>query len=254
MWVGGLRHPDPAKHVAELAAAPRELPLVLVGPTRPWAHELPDVILTGQVSDEQLAAIYSGAHALVLSSEDEGFGLPAVEALACGTPVVACDAPALREVLGERADVRRRRATWRALIAAAEAASRPAPAPPAWSWQDAARATWGVYAGAGLAAGATGTAARSTRRRPARPIRSTASTQRPRPQHPRRSAPPRRSAGHERRQTPSAGRPRASVGAAAHEHGGDRLQQDRQVERQRPALEVDEVEVHEVVEVELRAP
>ena len=76
---------------------------MLVGPTRPWAHELPDVILTGQVSDEQLAAIYSGAHALVLPSEDEGFGLPAVEALACGTPVVACEVPALREVLGERA-------------------------------------------------------------------------------------------------------------------------------------------------------
>ncbi len=66
VWVGGLRHPDPGKHVAELAATPRELPLVLVGPTRPWAHELPDVILTGQVSDEHLAAIYSGAHALVL--------------------------------------------------------------------------------------------------------------------------------------------------------------------------------------------
>ena len=98
-----LQHPDPGKHVAELAATPRELPLVLVGPTRPWAHELPDVILTGEVSDDELAAIYSGAHALVLASEDEGFGLPAVEALACGTPVVACEAPALREVLGERA-------------------------------------------------------------------------------------------------------------------------------------------------------
>ena len=96
-------HPDPRKHVAKLAATPRELPLVLVGPTRPWAHELPDVTLTGHVSDEHLAAIYSGAHALVLPSEDEGFGLPAVEALACGTPVVACEVPALREVLDERA-------------------------------------------------------------------------------------------------------------------------------------------------------
>ncbi len=44
--------PIPSKHVAELAATPRELPLVLVGPTRPWAHELPDVILTGHVSDD----------------------------------------------------------------------------------------------------------------------------------------------------------------------------------------------------------
>jgi len=145
VWVGGLRHPDPGKHIAELVAAPREMPLVMVGSTRPWAHELPGVILTGHVADEQLAAIYSAAHALVLSSTDEGFGLQAVEALACGTPVVACDTPALREVLGERA-------TFVApgdmcgLIAAAQVARRPAPPPPAWTWEDAARATWGVYA------------------------------------------------------------------------------------------------------------
>ncbi len=145
VWVGGLQHPDPRRHIVELAGAARELPLVLVGSTRPWAHELPNVILTGQVSDEELAAIYSGAHALVLPSEGEGFGLPAVEALACGTPVVAFDAPALREVLGDRAEFVAR-SDMRALLAAAHAARRPAPAPPKWSWGDAARATWGVYA------------------------------------------------------------------------------------------------------------
>jgi glycosyltransferase involved in cell wall biosynthesis len=144
VWVGGLQHPDPGKHVAELAATPRELPLVLVGPTRPWAHELPNVTLTGQVSDEHLAAIYSGAHALVVPSEQEGFGLPAVEALACGTPVVACEVPALREVLDDRATFVRA-GDLEALIGAAEAARRPAPPPPAWTWQDAARATWQVY-------------------------------------------------------------------------------------------------------------
>jgi glycosyltransferase involved in cell wall biosynthesis len=143
--VGGLRHPNPGKHVAKLAAAPRKLPLVLVGSTRPWAQQLPNVILTGQVSDEQLAAIYSGAHALLLSSKDEGFGLPAVEALACGTPVVACESPALREVLGERATFVAP-GDMAGLIEAAQSAQRPAPAPPSWSWQDAARATWGVYA------------------------------------------------------------------------------------------------------------
>ena len=147
VWVGALRHPDPAKHVRELAATPRRLPLVMVGPTRPWAHELPEVTLTGKVSDEHLAAIYSGAHALVLSSESEGFGLPGVEALACGTPVSACRARALEEVLGERATFVEQ-GDMPSLIAAAEAATRPAPAPPAWSWQDAARATWDVYAGA----------------------------------------------------------------------------------------------------------
>jgi glycosyltransferase involved in cell wall biosynthesis len=144
LWVGSLRHPDPRKQVAQLAAAPRELPLVLVGPTRPWAHELQDVILTGEVTDDELAAIYSGAHALVLASEDEGFGLPAVEALACGTPVVACEVPALREVFAERATFVEP-GDMQALIHAAERAVRPAPAPPQWSWRDAALATWRVY-------------------------------------------------------------------------------------------------------------
>ncbi len=166
LWVGGLRHPDPGKHVAELAATPRELPLVLVGPTSPWAHELPDVILTGHVSDEDLAALYSGARALVVASEDEGFGLPAVEALACGTPVVACEVPALREVLDGRVTFVPS-GDLRALLGAAEAVGRPAPPTPPWTWQDAAHATWRTYESA-LAQGARArTAGRLRRRRPA---------------------------------------------------------------------------------------
>jgi glycosyltransferase involved in cell wall biosynthesis len=145
VWVGGLEHPDPGRHVAELASAPRELPLVLVGRARAWAHELSDVILTGLVGDEDLAAIYTGAHALVLPSEGEGFGLPAVEALACGTPVVAFSSPALREVLGERATFVEP-GDFDGLMRAAHAAVRPAPEPPRWSWQDAASASWNVYA------------------------------------------------------------------------------------------------------------
>lgn len=167
LWVGGLQHPDPGKHIAKLAATPRELPLVLVGATRPWAHELPNVTLTGYVSDEHLAAIYSGAHALVVPSEDEGFGLPAVEALACGTPVVACDVPALREVLSERATFVEM-GDLDALIAAAEAACRPAPAPPPWTWQDAARATWRTYEHAAARTPGTRTTTRSLRRVSAR--------------------------------------------------------------------------------------
>jgi glycosyltransferase involved in cell wall biosynthesis len=145
VWVGSLQHPEPSRHVDKLAATPRELPLVLVGEARRWAHELPDVTLTGPVGDEDLAAIYSGAHALVLPSEDEGFGMPAVEALACGTPVVACELPALREVLDDRVTFVAR-GDMQALVDRAQAAKRPAPAPPAWSWEDAARATWQVYA------------------------------------------------------------------------------------------------------------
>jgi glycosyltransferase involved in cell wall biosynthesis len=121
------------------------MPLVLVGATASWAHELPGVTLTGALSDDELAAIYSGAHALVFPSDDEGFGLPPVEALACGTPVAASDVPALREVLNGRA-ILRAVDDLDGLIEAAEAASRPAPPPPAWTWEDAAAATWEVYA------------------------------------------------------------------------------------------------------------
>lgn len=164
LWVGGLRHPDPAKHVAKLAATPRELPLVLVGPTSPWAHELGGVILTGHVCDDDLAALYTDAQALVIPSQDEGFGLPAVEALACGTPVVACEVPALREVLDGRITFVAA-GDLRALIAAAEAVERPAPPTPPWTWQDAARATWRVYERALAQSGRPHTVGRLLRKR-----------------------------------------------------------------------------------------
>jgi glycosyltransferase involved in cell wall biosynthesis len=144
LWVGGLERPDPCKRVTALAKARRSMPLVLVGPTGRWARELPDVTLTDRVSDDELAAIYTGAHALVFPSADEGFGLPPVEALACGTPVAACDVPAVREVLDGRvllSDVD----DLDGLISAAEGARRPAPEPLSWTWDDAASATWEVY-------------------------------------------------------------------------------------------------------------
>jgi alpha-1,3-rhamnosyl/mannosyltransferase len=165
VWVGDLQHPDQAKHVTKLAATPREMPLVLVGSTSPWGRELPDVILTGQVSDEHLAALYSGAHALVVSTQDEGFVLPAVEALACATPVVACEVPALREVLDGRVTFVAP-GDLHALIGAAEAATRPAPQAPAWTWHDAARATWQVYERARTQAGQPRTVGRLLRRSP----------------------------------------------------------------------------------------
>jgi glycosyltransferase involved in cell wall biosynthesis len=145
LWVGGMTTPDPRKRVAALARAKRTMPLVLVGPTARWARELPDVTLTGAVTDEELAAIYTGAHALVFPSDEEGFGLPPVEALACGTPVAACDVPALREVLDGRAELAEVD-DLDGLIRTAESLRRPASDPPAWSWQDAAEATWDVYA------------------------------------------------------------------------------------------------------------
>jgi glycosyltransferase involved in cell wall biosynthesis len=150
LWVGGMTTPDPRKRVAALARAKRTLPLVLVGPTARWARELPDVTLTGAVDDDALAAIYTGAHSLVFPSDEEGFGLPPVEALACGTPVAACDVPALREVLRGRAELAEVD-DLDGLITTAESLRRPAPDPPAWSWRDAAVATWEVYADAAQA-------------------------------------------------------------------------------------------------------
>jgi alpha-1,3-rhamnosyl/mannosyltransferase len=167
LWVGSMRTPDPRKRVAALARTTRSLPLVLAGPATRWAHELPGVQLTGAVSDDELAAIYTGAHALVFPSDEEGFGLPPVEALACGTPVAACDVPALREVLAgvvSLSDV----GDLEALVRHAESLSRPAPVLPARSWDDVAAATWDVYEAA-LAEAGSGRADRPRRSDRARP-------------------------------------------------------------------------------------
>lgn len=56
------------------------------------------------LDDHTLAAVYRRAAVLVLPSEREGFGLPVIEALACGTPVIASDLPVLREVGGTCAE------------------------------------------------------------------------------------------------------------------------------------------------------
>lgn len=55
----------------------------------------------GALPDDRLGAVLRGCDALVHLSEDEGFGLPPLEALACGTPVIASDIPPHREILGE---------------------------------------------------------------------------------------------------------------------------------------------------------
>ncbi|MFA5412997.1 MAG: glycosyltransferase family 1 protein [Patescibacteria group bacterium] len=62
-----------------------------------------DIIMPGWVAREDLPYLMSGARAFVFPSFYEGFGIPVLEAMACGTPVVASGIPALREVAGEAA-------------------------------------------------------------------------------------------------------------------------------------------------------
>ncbi|MCY4145516.1 MAG: glycosyltransferase family 1 protein [Chloroflexi bacterium] len=63
----------------------------------------PYVHLLGLADDADLPALYSGARALVMASLYEGFGLPALEAFACGTPVISSNLSSLPEVAGEAA-------------------------------------------------------------------------------------------------------------------------------------------------------
>jgi glycosyltransferase involved in cell wall biosynthesis len=58
---------------------------------------------SGYQTDADLVRSYQEAGVLVLPSRYEGFGLPALEAMACGTPVVCGDIPALREIAGDAA-------------------------------------------------------------------------------------------------------------------------------------------------------
>ncbi|CAI1545850.1 Mannosylfructose-phosphate synthase [Serratia quinivorans] len=62
-----------------------------------------NVIFTGKVSDDVLATIYKGASLLFFPSLYEGFGLPVIEAMACGTPVITSNGTSLKEVAGEAA-------------------------------------------------------------------------------------------------------------------------------------------------------
>jgi glycosyltransferase involved in cell wall biosynthesis len=66
-------------------------------------HLEDDVALPGFVDDADLPALYSGADVFAFPSLYEGFGIPILEAMACGTPVVSADASSLPEVAGDAA-------------------------------------------------------------------------------------------------------------------------------------------------------
>lgn len=95
-----------------VSAAVPDVELVIAG-GRGWRNEAFEralgregarrLRLTGFVPDERLVELYAGAACFLYPSLGEGFGLPPLEAMACGAPVVASDRPALDEVCGDAA-------------------------------------------------------------------------------------------------------------------------------------------------------
>jgi glycosyltransferase involved in cell wall biosynthesis len=110
-YVLTLSTAGPRKNRAALAATGRALrtegiELVAAGGERGYIRheEPPDAVrAVGYVPDELLPGLYAGAEAFVLPSRHEGFGLPCLEAMASGVPVVAADRGALPETCGDAA-------------------------------------------------------------------------------------------------------------------------------------------------------
>jgi glycosyltransferase involved in cell wall biosynthesis len=110
--VGNLAAHKNLAALSELASrlADRDVRLVITGGLAKGAFQtsgqapLPQpACYIGRVSDNALKALYQNAICLVFPSLYEGFGLPAVEAMACGCPLAASDIPALRETCGDAA-------------------------------------------------------------------------------------------------------------------------------------------------------
>jgi glycosyltransferase involved in cell wall biosynthesis len=140
---------QPLKAIEAANAVGRKL--VVVGP--PKDSELTAELarlgadVRGYVPKDELVHLYQSAACLVFPSRYEGFGLPVVEAMACGTPVVASPEPALQEVAGDAAvftddlaaGITRALAERERLSAAGIARARE------FSWRETARLTADVY-------------------------------------------------------------------------------------------------------------
>jgi glycosyltransferase involved in cell wall biosynthesis len=150
LFVGAI---EPRKDPLAAAAAAEAVgrPLVVVGPTKDesLAAELRrrGADLRGYVPKEELVRLYQHAAVLLFPSRYEGFGLPLLEAMASGTPVVATPDAALREVAGNAAvlttdlaeGVRQALGDRERLAAASLERAR------AFTWEETARRTAGVY-------------------------------------------------------------------------------------------------------------
>ncbi len=169
LFVGTI---EPRKNLVTLLEAYRQLrsegrpeKLVVVG-RKGWLHgatfsrmrELGlegEVVFPGYVADEDLPSLYSAASAFVFPSLYEGFGLPPLEAMACGTPVVCSNTSSLPEVCGDGAilvppkDVSSLTVALRRVLDDAEVRcqlrARGLRQTARFTWVDVARRTLGVY-------------------------------------------------------------------------------------------------------------
>lgn len=116
LYVGALHPRKNIRRTIEaflrVQAQHREVKLAIVGPPSWGATDVlrgvlysaqaeSGIVFTGFVSDEHLRALYEGSTALVFPSLYEGFGLPALEAMSVGTPVIASNVSSFPEVVGE---------------------------------------------------------------------------------------------------------------------------------------------------------
>ena len=142
-----------------------EVKLVLAGkedPRYPEARQKAErlnlgdsVVFLGEVADRDLPILYNGAELLVFPSLYEGFGLPVLEAMACGTPVVCSHSSSLPEIVGDAAitlDPLDREAWAVALMDVlgkealrAKMRHKGLKRAAAFSWEETARRTWEVY-------------------------------------------------------------------------------------------------------------
>lgn len=111
-YILGVGNPKPHKNLsalveahrllrAEEPGAPALVLLGLEGPGQAGIRKDDQVIIKSHLDDAELARVYAAASAVCIPSLYEGFGLPALEALACGAPLVASNRASLPEVVGQ---------------------------------------------------------------------------------------------------------------------------------------------------------